>query len=177
MVRRIKAFRSPCPLDEPSIIPFRRCSYIRTYFTEVIRTVWQSGKIPYQWKKACTVLIHRKGDQSDPANFRPLTLERTPLKTLTSCLRDAMLAFSSANRYIEHRIQQGFIPELSGTYEHTAEMSHIINKARIKQRHVVITLIDLKYAFGQVHHNLFPAVLKYHHLPYQVQGLINRPFS
>ena len=29
-----------------------------------------------------------------------------------------------------------------------------INKARIKQRSVVITLLDLKNVFGEVHHNL-----------------------
>ena len=76
-----------------------------------------------------------------------------------------MFAFLSANGYIEHRIQKGFMPKLSGTYEHTAQMSQIINKVRIKQRSVVITLLDLKNAFGEVHHNLIPAVLKYHHIP------------
>ena len=62
-----------------------------------------------------------------------------------------MFAFLSVNGYIEHRIQKGFMPKLSGMYEHTAQMSHIINKARIKQRSVVITLLDLKNAFGENH--------------------------
>ena len=126
---------------------------------------------------ACTVLVHKKGDQSDPANFRPITLECTPLKIFTSCLRDSMFAFLSANGYIEHRIQKGFMPKLSGTYEHTAQMAHIINKARIKQRSVVITLLDLKNAFGEVHHNLIPQVLKYHHIPDQIQQLIKNLYS
>ena len=102
--------------------------------------MWQSGEIPDVWKKACTVLVHKKGDQSDPANFRPITLECTPLKIFTSCLRDSMFAFLSANGYIEHHIQKGFMPKLSGTYDHTAQMAHIINRSRIKQRSVVITL-------------------------------------
>ena len=123
------------------------------------------------------MLIHKKGDHSDPANFRPITLESTPLKIFTSCMRDSMFAFLSANGYIEHRIQKGFMPKLSGTYEHTAQMSQIINKARIKQRSVVITLLDLKNAFGEVHHNLIPAVLKYHHIPDQIQGLITSLYS
>ena len=148
VVRRIKASVSPCPLDQLSIIPFKRCLYLRSYLTEVFRTVWQSGEIPNEWKNACTMLIHKKGDQSDPANFRPITLESTPLKIFTSCLRDSMFAFLSANGYIEHCIQKGFMPKLSGTYEHTAQMSQIINKARIKQRSVVITLLDLRNAFG-----------------------------
>ena len=49
---------------------------------------------------------------------------------------------------------------------------HIINKARIKQRSVVITLLDLRNAFGEVHHNLISEVLCYLHVPKQDQALI-----
>ena len=177
VVRRIKASGSPCPLDQISIIPFKRCPYLRSYLTEIFRIIWQSGELPEVWKKACTVLVHKKGDQSDPANFRPITLECTPLKIFTSCLRDSMFAFLSANGYIEHHIQKGFMPKLSGTYEHTAQMAHIINRARIKQRSVVITLLDLKNAFGEVHHNLIPVVLNYHHIPDQIQKLIKNLYT
>ena len=45
-------------------------------------------------------------------------------------------------------IQKGFTPNLSGTLEHTVQMTNIINNARIKQRSLVITLLDLKNAFG-----------------------------
>ena len=78
IVRRMKALGSPCPLDKISIIPFKRCPYLRSYITEVIRLVWISGNIPDEWIKACTVLIHKKGDTSDPSNFRPSTLESVP---------------------------------------------------------------------------------------------------
>ena len=44
-------------------------------------------------------------------------------------------------------------------------MPYIINKVRLKQRSVVITLLDLKNAFGEVHHNLIKSVLDYHHIP------------
>ena len=168
---------SPCPLDQISIIPFKRCPYLRFSLTEVFRNVWLTGEIPNVWKKASTVLVHKKGDQSDPTTFRPITLECTPLKIFTSCLWNSMFAFLSANGYIEHRIQKGFMPKLSGTYKHTAQMEHIINNARIKQRSVVITLLDLKNAFGEVHHNLFPQVLKYHHIPDQIQQLIKNLYS
>ncbi|XP_065066053.1 uncharacterized protein LOC135691968 [Rhopilema esculentum] len=172
VVRRMKSSGSPCPLDKLSIIPFKRCPYLRTYMTELIRIIWSSGDIPEEWKLACTVLIHKRGDASNPENFRPITLETIPLKIFTSCLRDSMFAFLSANMYIEHRIQKGFLPRLSGTFEHTAHMASIINKARIKQRAVVITLLDLKNAFGEVHHNLIPAVLRYHHIPEHIQNII-----
>ena len=42
---------------------------------------------------------------------------------------------------------------VSGVLEHTSMMAYLINKARLKQRSVIITLLDLKNAFGEVHHN------------------------
>ena len=50
-------------------------------------------------------------------------------------------------------------------------MAHIINKARIKKRSLIITL-DLKNASGEVHHNLIYEVLKYHHIPDHIKNLI-----
>ena len=89
-----------------------------------------------------------------PYNFRPITLQSVPLKVFTSCLRNSMFTFLQGNNLIEHKIQKGFTPNVSGTFEHTAQMAHIINQARTKQRSLEITLLDLKNAFGEVHHNL-----------------------
>ena len=51
-------------------------------------------------------------------------------------------------------------------------MADIINKARIRQRSVVITLLDLKNAFGEIHHNLIQSVLDYHHIPDHIKFVI-----
>ena len=84
-----------------------------------------------------------------------------------------MFAFLIANAFIKHKIQKIFPPKLSVTFEHTAQMASVINNARIKQRSVVITLLDLKNAFDEVHHNLAFEVLKYHHIPGHMQILIS----
>ena len=140
--------------------------------TEIIRAIYKSGRIPEEWKRACTVLIHKKGNSDDPANFRPITLESVPLKVFTSCLRDSIFSYLYQNGFIEQQIQKGFAHGVSGTLEHTSMMAHIINKARLKQRSLVITLLDLKNAFGEVHRNLISCVLDYHHIPDSVQSVI-----
>ena len=69
------------------------------------------------------------------------------------------------NNYIEINVQKGFAPGMTGTYEHTAQLAHIIWQAKKKQQSlvvVVVTLLDLKNAFSEVHHNLIPVVLDYH---------------
>ena len=177
IIRRMKASGSPCPLDQLSIICFKRCPFLRTYLTEVIRSVWSAKSVPAEWKKACSILIHKKGNTSDPSNFRSITLETIPLKVFTSRLRNAMFSFLTANNVIEHQIQKGFTPNLPGTLEHTAQMTNIINQARIKQRSVVITLLDLKNAFGEVHHNLIQSVLDYHQIPKDVSEIIKSLYT
>ena len=56
-------------------------------------------------------------------------------------------------------------------------MANVVNTTRIKQKSFVITLLDLKNAFGEVHHNLIPPVLKYHHIPDHIQILIRSLYS
>ena len=169
IIRKMKSSGSPCPLDQLSIICFKRCPYLRSYLTDLIREIWLSKTVPTEWKKACTILIHKKGNTNDTSNFRPITLQSIPLKVFTSCLRNAMYSFLVSNNLIEQSIQKGFTPNLCGTLEHTAQMANIINKSRIRQRSVIITLLDLKNAFGEVHHNLIQSVLDYHHIPDHVK--------
>ena len=51
-------------------------------------------------------------------------------------------------------------------------MAYIIIKARTKQRSLIVTLLDLKNAFGEVHHNLISSALSNHHVPGDIQCLI-----
>ena len=78
---------------------------------------------------------------------------------------------------MEDKVQKGFAPKVSGTFEHTSQMEYSINHARIKQRSLVITLLDLKDAFGEVQHSLITEVLNYHHMPEEVQRLISSLYT
>ena len=57
--------------------------------------------------------------------------------------------------------------------EHTSMMAHTISKARIKQISSVMTFLDFKNVFREVHRKLISEVLCYHHSPQQAQGLIS----
>ena len=89
----MKTSGSPSPLDQISIICFKRCPYLRTYLAELIQAVWLSGTVPDEWKKACTILIHKTDDPNLPENFRPITLQSVPLKVFTSSLRNAIFSY------------------------------------------------------------------------------------
>ena len=95
-----------------------------------------------------------------------------PLKIFTSTIRNARYEFLSKNNYIENRIQKGFTPGMSGTFEHTAHSAYLIRRARKQQRSLTIALLDLRNAFGEVHHKLIQTVLKYHQIPEHFQNCI-----
>ena len=51
-------------------------------------------------------------------------------------------------------------------------MADIINKARTRQRSLVITLLDLKNAFAEGRYNLIQTALDYHHIPDHIKSLV-----
>ena len=61
---------------------------------------------------------------------------------------------------------------MSSTFEHTAHLAYVINNARVKQRSLHVTLLDLKNMFAEVNHNLSDCVFKYHHIPTKVRTLV-----
>ena len=77
-------------------------------------------------EEICQLLIHIKGPSDEPGDFRPITLESVPLKIFTACIRDTIFDFIMPNNCIDCKLQKGFMPKVSGTFEHTAHMTHII---------------------------------------------------
>ena len=56
-------------------------------------------------------------------------------------------------------------------------MTYLINKARLKQRSAIITLLDVKNAFGEIHHNLIKSALDYHHVPEMIKQLVTNVYT
>ena len=172
VVRCVKAGKSPCPLNQVSVIVLKRCPYLRTFLTSIIEKVWQTKRILSAWKAATTILIHKKGEAIDQCNFRPITLHPICHKIFTFILRNPLFEFVKNNSFIKCCIQKGFIPKVSGTFRHTALLAHMIRDAKLKQKTLAITLLDLKNAFGEVQHSLIYMILRYHHVPNHFTSII-----
>lgn len=124
-----------------------------------------------------TVLVYKKGDTADPANFRPITLESTNFKVFSSLYRNRMQAFMNDNSYMNTNIQKGFIGGVEGVMEHTELLDNIMKSAKRHQRSLVLALFDLRNAFGEVRHNLIRSSLTYHHFPESFVSLFNCIYS
>ena len=94
-------------------------------------------------EKSDYYLIHKKDATVDPGNFRPITLESVPLKIFTSAMRNTIHEFLLKNEYVESSVQKGFTSAMTATFEHTAQLSHLIRQAKNQQRSLIVTLVDL----------------------------------
>ena len=164
-VNRCRRSSSACPLDQISIIILQKCAFLRSLLHAMIVECWKRKHAPRCWKRSATILIFKKGDTSDPSNFRPITLQPVLYKILATIIRKKMFEFLDQNKLIDKKLQKGFWPAVDGVSEHTETLTHAIRDSKRHQRGLVITLLDLKNAFGEVHHDLIRTALQYHHLP------------
>ena len=137
-----------------------------------ISKAWENALFSKTWRQGITILIHKKDSNKNPSNFRPITLQPILSKICTAIIRNRIFTFVLQNKYIETNLQERFWEKVSGCIEHTERLTYLINYARKKQRNLVITLLDLKDAFGEVDHELITYVLKYHHVPDHITQLI-----
>ena len=66
---------------------------------------------------------------------------------------------------------------MSGTFEHIAEIIHIVNHSKKQQWSVNITLIDFKSAFAEAHYSLMQYVLRYNHIPDEINCIVKLLYS
>ena len=98
-------------------------------------------------------------------------------KIFTPIIRNRLYNFLAEKNYIESNVQKGFLDNISGCYEHTEALTYVINHSRKKQRNLVVTLTELKNAFGEVDHKLLGEVLKYHKVPDHIITLITSLYT
>ena len=111
------------------------------------------------------------------ANVRPRTLQSVFSKVFSSFIRNTMYTYIVKNKFIETNLQKGFWSDISGCVEHTELLSYIINHAKLKQRQVIITLLDLKNAFGEIDHNVIMKALEYHHFTEHIKSLLKACYT
>ena len=171
-VRKTKAKGSPCPLDMISVIVLKRCPILRTILHKLIVACWETKTIPSCWKQGFTIQIFKKGDTNEPSNFRPITLQTVLYKIYAAVIRNRLYSYLEDNEYVDKHVQKGFWPSVDGVYEHTQMLAHMMREAKRHQRTLIVTLLDLRNAFGEVNHNLIYSSLRYHNVPEEIICII-----
>ena len=81
---------------------------IATPLKILFETSYNLGQLPAEWKIGNITAIFKKGNKSDPSNYRPISLTSTICKVMESIIRDHIMDFFFQNNYFSKN-QFGFI--------------------------------------------------------------------
>ena len=111
---------------------------------------WQTGRTPLPWKHSNTVLFHKKGDVTDPANYRPIALHLTLYKLWTSVVTDVMQTYAEEVGMISD-MQEGFRRHRNCSRQ-LRHLTSVIEDARVNRRNLFLLQVDFASAFTSIDH-------------------------
>ena len=146
---------------------------LATLFTKVLNM----GCPPPSWSESVVKLLHKKGDHSDPTNFRMIALSGCIGKTFHLLINQRLTNFLVKNKLVDPAMQKAFLPGINGCIEHNLAMEEVIKNARKNRKTAHISFFDLEDAFGSVPHTLIDETLKRNHLPENIQSYLSQFYS
>ena len=108
VIVKVKSGASPCPLDQISVIPFKKCPYLRTFLWRIISSAWTRAEFLKAWKQGITILAYKKGSDTDPAIFHPITLQLVMSKIFISIIRNRLYNFLAENKTSKVTLKRDF---------------------------------------------------------------------
>ena len=109
------------------------------------------GRVPTDWKHATVTPIYkRKGEKTNPVNYRPISLTCVVCKLLESIIREELLSFILQTGQLSEQ-QHGFLPGKS-CVTNQIETLDIVTSRLDDKKPVDIIYIDFSKAFDKVPH-------------------------
>ena len=119
---------------------------------------YQTGILPKDWLAANIVPVYKKGDKSNPANYRPISLTSVSCKTMEHNICHSILDHLNTYNIISST-QHCFRPDLSCQTQLILLMDEIL-RAMDQHYQVDLIMLDFSKAFDTVAHNklyLYPS--------------------
>ena len=120
--------------------------YLVKPLQKLFNLVLNSGYYPHEWSKGRIVSIHKKGDPTNPSNYRGVTISSVIGKLFNSILNKRLCDYLDAND-----IQAGFRKKHRSS-DHMFILKNIMNKYKKEHKSLYIAFIDFKQAFDTIKH-------------------------
>ena len=143
--------------------------------SRIFRHCFEAKDVPAEWKKATTILIHKKDDTSDASNFRPIALMSCLYKLLMAILAKRMTSFSLHHDLLSNE-QKSARPS-EGCYEHAFLLESIVNDARRQPRPLCLAWLDVRNAFGSIPHGALLTTLSHMGFPADLVEMIGHIYT
>ena len=123
---------------------------IAPYLTDIFQTSVDSGKIPAVWKEANVAPIFKKGNRSEAANYRPVSLTVVACKILEHIIVSHVMKHAEANSILNNN-QHGFRARRSTETQLILTVDDIA-KQLDGGKIVDMAILDFTKAFDKVPH-------------------------
>ena len=110
----------------------------------------QESKFPSVWKRSDVIPIHKKGERSDPCNYRPISLTSILSKVLEKAVAKYLLSYLTSNNLI-YKFQSGFLQNHSPAHQLTEICHHVYSNLKDKAA-TTIVFADISRAFDRLSH-------------------------
>ena len=125
-------------------------SHLATPISCLLNKCFECGRIPNDWKNSDVICIFKKGDKSDPGNYRPVSLTCILSKIAESFMKEYIYNFLESNKYLCDE-QHGFRSHRSCTTQ-LLLVSDIISKRIEDGLDTDVIYLDFQKAFDKVPH-------------------------
>jgi hypothetical protein len=85
VIAKLKRFKSPGSDQIPAEL-IQAGEILRSKIHELIHSIWNTEKLPDQYKESVIIQIYKKGDKTDYINYRGISLLLTSYKILSNIL-------------------------------------------------------------------------------------------
>lgn len=136
------------------------CKEISPFLQILFSKCLKSGATPQPWRMANVVPIYKKGQKSDPANYRPISLTCILCKTLEHIVSSSIAKhFTRSNLFYE--LQHGFREKRSCNTQLIMLIDDLQKAVNLKSQ-VDLILLDFSKAFDMVNHEKLLYKLHYY---------------
>jgi hypothetical protein len=108
-VLRQLPLKTACGPDGIPQMLLKKCAAaLSSPMSAIFKSSFEEGKLPHDWLDAIVVPIYkRKGNNSDPVNYRPISLTCTSCKVMERIVKSAVMLHLQAENLL-HPSQHGF---------------------------------------------------------------------
>ena len=144
-------------------------------FCAIFNCVFDSGEYPTMWAEGLINALHKKGDFSNPDNYRKITITVAMAKVFDSIL-NARLYFKNDALSLDDPFQFGFTPS-RGTTDCVFVLDTIIRHQQSKRKPVYLCFVDFTKAFDYINRNALYYKLHRQHMGIKMLKIIMSMFD
>ena len=170
-IEKLLAKMNPSKAAGPDGIPPRVLRELASEAAPLLARIYNSslasGVVPADWKEATVAPVYKKGEQYDPANYRPISLTSIPCKVFEHVLVSAIMDHLEDSDILVPQ-QHGFRKSRSCETQ-LLEFIEEVSTAMENGTSTDVIIMDFAKAFDKVNHSLLTHKLNH----YGIRGSIN----